>query len=452
MDFIRVFENQKIFKHNSYINAIMEVVYWKEIGKEIGRLKVKKESVRYRIAPFVQWKVLIAENDVQVKSGLPAIIKIRDVEVPENTILAPLSIMRHALGTTIDVIEKGISRVEHEKKITHAVFLPVEDGIVEKGDIIGVLKIFFVKTGMIDRIFGFSPSDIKLREDMVSANLVYRENGELKRKKIKTRFFGYFKSYIGEWEPIVSAENIEVKRGEVRRIKIREIHLQPNTVVTPLHIMRNAFGSTIEVVQCKPSKVEEEKLLTEAIFLATKTGKIEKGDLLGVLNVYYTSIGKFEPKMGPKEEKFARFVYEKSGRIFRNGMLLKPFAYRRKPISRWEPLVSNEDLSLKRGEVAEIEIKPVRLEENTIVYPLYIMRHAYGTVIDLVEKEPAKVESPKTIRKVLFMPVFDGEVKKGQLLGVINVYNVEIEPYEVLSKWLSEWVEEMKRALGEGSE
>lgn len=429
----------------------MEVVYWKEIGKEMASIRMKKESVRYRIAPFVQWKVLISENDMKVTRGKPTILKIREVEIPENTILAPLSIMRHALGATVDVIEKGISRVEQEKRITHVIFLPVEDGIVEKGDIVGVLKVYFVKTGIIDKMFGFSASDIKIREDMVTANLVYKGNGEIKREKIKTRFFGYFKSYIAEWEPIVSAENLDVKKGEVRRVRIKEILLQPNTVVSPLHIMRNAYGSVVEVVQNgRPSKVEEEKRITEAIFLPTKEGKIQKGDLLGVLNVYYTAIGKFEPRMNPKEEKFARLVYEKEGRIFRNGMLLKPFAYRRKPIARWEVLVSNEDVSVKEGEILEIEVEPVRLEENTIVYPLYIMRHAYGTVVDLIEKEPAKVENPKVIRKVLFMPVFSGEIKKGQLLGVINVYNVEIEEYSVLSSWLSEWVGEMKKVIGEG--
>ncbi|MDI9610502.1 MAG: DUF22 domain-containing protein [Archaeoglobales archaeon] len=428
----------------------MEILYWKELGKETVSLKVKKETVRYRLAPFVQWKVLIAENTTEVKKGLPVVLKIKDVEIPENTILAPLSIMRHALGTTLDVIEKGISKVENEKKITHAIFLPVEDGIVEEGDIVGVLKVFFVKTGMLDRRFGFSASDIKIREDMVSANLVYKEGGELKREKIKTRFFGYFKSYIAEWEPVVSAENIDVKKGEVERIKIKEIVLQPNTVVSPLHIMRNTFGSVVEVAQeGKPSKVEEEKKIVDAIFLAERDGKIQKGDLLGVLNVYYTAIGNFEPKMNPKEEKFARIVYEKSGRIFRNGMILKPFAYRRKPIARWEPIVANEDLAVKKGKLAEIEIEPVKLEENTILYPLYIMRHAYGTIVDLIEKEPAKVENPKIIRKVLFLPVFDGEIKRGQLIGVVNVYNVEIESYEILGKWLSEWVEEMKRALGE---
>lgn len=426
----------------------MEIVYWKDVGRVMDRIKIKKESVRYRIAPFVQWKVLIAEETSKVKKGEPGVLKIKDVKIPENTILAPLSIMRHALGTTIDVIEKGITRVEDEKTITHAVFLPVEDGVIEKGDIVGVLKVFFIKTGMLDRRLGFSASDIKIREEMVDANLVYRQNGEIKREKIRTRFFGYFKSYIAEWEPMISAENVDVKKGVLTRIKIKEILLQPNTVVTPLHIMRNVYGSVIEVAQeGKPSKVEEEKKISEAIFMPVRDGRIQKGDLLGVLNVYYTAIGQFEPKMGIKEEKFARLVYEKSGRIVRDGMLLKPFAYRRKPIARWEPLVANENKIIKKGEVTEIQIEPLRLEENTIVYPLYVMRHALGTVLDLIEVKPAKVENQKTIQKVLFIPVFDGEIKKGQLIGVVNVYNVEVEPYDVLSRWLSEWVEELKKVL-----
>ncbi|MEM3139480.1 MAG: DUF22 domain-containing protein, partial [Archaeoglobaceae archaeon] len=69
----------------------MEIVYWKEIGKDIAKLEVKKESVKYRIAPFVQWKVLVADEGIHVKKSEPVILKIKDVKIPENTILAPLS-------------------------------------------------------------------------------------------------------------------------------------------------------------------------------------------------------------------------------------------------------------------------------------------------------------------------------------------------------------------------
>lgn len=428
----------------------MEIIYWRRVGEEVKTIKARKGVVKYRIAPFVQWKVLVADEDAEVKKGLPIVVKIKDLEIPENTIIAPLSIMRHYLGVTIDVIEEGLKKVEEEKKITHAVFLPVEDGKICKNDIIGVIKIFFVKTGLIERQLGFSASDIKIREEIFGANLVYKEGEEIKREEIKNKIFGYFKSYIADWEPLIAAERVEVKKGEIARLKLKPVSLPPNTVVTPLHIMRNALGSVVEVVQKgKPSRVEEMKTIEEAIFLPVKSGKIEKGDLLGVLNIYYVAINKVAEhfEMRSKEEKLAKIVFEEDGKISRKEIRIMPFAYRRKPISRWEPIVAAEDVDLRRGEAVEIKIEPIKLEENTIVYPLYIMKNAYGTVVDLVEKELRKVEEEKTLCKVIFMPIFDGKIRKGQMVGVVNIYSVEVRPHRMMEEWFKEWVGGLKDVM-----
>ena len=423
----------------------MEITIWKEIGEKIEKFRIREESIKYRIAPFTQWKVLIAEESTELETGRPAVIKIRNVRIPQNTIIGPLSIMRHANGTLIDVIEKGLSKVEDEKILTHAVMLPIEEGSVERGDIVGVLKVFFVKTGTISRRLGFSPSDIRIREEMVDANITYRFNGQIERQRIRTRFFGYFRSHIAEWEPVIADESIDVQAGEVTRVKIKEINLQPNTVVTPLHIMRNALGSVVDVVQLgKPSKVEDEKRIHQAIFVARRDGRIEKGDLIGILNVYYVALGNFIPKLQPKGETFADRVMERGEGLIRKGIRIRPFAYRRKAVARWEPIIADEDVKVGAGKVVEIDVKPISIEENTILYPLYIMRNAYGSIIDLIERKPSMVEERKEITRVLFMPVFDGEIKRDQLLGVVNVYSVEVRPYETLSRWLNEWAEEMK--------
>lgn len=426
----------------------MEIVRWKRIGESVEKLKIQAESIKYRIAPFTQWKVLIADEGVELEKSTPAVIKIRNVRIPQNTIIGPLSIMRHGNGTLLDVIEDGTSRVEEQKTITHAVMLPVEDGVVERGDIVGVLKIFFVKTGPIGRRLGFSPSDIRIREEMIDANITYRLDGEIERQRIRTRFFGYFRSHIAEWEPVIADESIEIEAGEVVRVKIKKINLQPNTVVTPLHIMRNALGSVVDVIQIgKPSKVEEKKTIDESIFVARRSGRIEKGDLLGILNVYYVALGDFIPRLQPKAEMFADRVTESGERVVRKGVRIRPFAYRRKAVARWEPVIADEDTRVETGRIVEINIKPVSIEENTILYPLYIMRNAYGSVIDLIEKKPSMVEEEKEITRALFMPVFDGEIRKGQLLGVVNVYSVDVKPYDTLSRWLSEWAEEMKNVF-----
>jgi len=52
------------------------------------------------------------------------------------------------------------------------------------------------------------------------------------------------------------------------------------------------------------------------------------------------------------------------------------------------------------------------------------MRHAYGSVADIFcDCPPWKVEEGGEIRKVVFLPLLDGEVREGELLGVLNFYS-----------------------------
>ncbi|WP_048064180.1 DUF22 domain-containing protein [Archaeoglobus fulgidus] len=55
----------------------MEIVYWEELGKRLGSFEVKKDKVSYRIAPFTQWKVLVADERREVEKGKPELIRLR---------------------------------------------------------------------------------------------------------------------------------------------------------------------------------------------------------------------------------------------------------------------------------------------------------------------------------------------------------------------------------------
>ena len=79
-----------------------------------------------------------------------------------------------------------------------------------------------------------------------------------------------------------------------------------------------------------------------------------------------------------------------------------------------------------RGEPTIIAVNPIKLPKNTITYPVSVMRHAYGSFLDIyLHGPPKKVEEEgRTIRKIVFLPVLDGEVKKGELLGILNICRV----------------------------
>ncbi len=125
--------------------------YWvDEIGGRAEIMDVELKPFGYRMAPLTQWETLIAAEDVKVEKGKPVIIKVEPVFLPQNTIVGPLSIMRHALGIVKDIVECGVpERVEDEKCVNRVLFIPVEDGEVKAGDLVGVLKVFFIRTGLL---------------------------------------------------------------------------------------------------------------------------------------------------------------------------------------------------------------------------------------------------------------------------------------------------------------
>lgn len=88
-----------------------------------------------------------------------------------------------------------------------------------------------------------------------------------------------------------------------------------------------------------------------------------------------------------------------------------------------------------------VSIKRLKLPKNTIVYPFGIMRHPFGIVLEAVQRRMRKLEEEKEIEKVVFLPVADGEIKRGELIGIITVYDIEVKAIEWLKSLLREWIE-----------
>ncbi len=430
-----------------------EMVYWVDnVGGTTERLRIELKPFGYRMAPVTQWRTLIAEEDVEVSKGEPVVIKVRTIEIPENTIVGPLHIMRHALGTITDVVECGIpGKVEESKCIDQVLFVPIDDGVVKAGDLVGILKVFFIRTGLLSRIFRLGPPKVELREEIEKAYLTWRDNGNVYREEIETKVFGYTRSHIGVWELLVADESVKVKKGEVTRIRIKEVHLPQNTVVAPLPFMRNAYGSVLDVIQLgKPSRVEDEKTIHQVVFLPIEDGRIEEGDLLGVINVYYVGVTDTRSVIVEKEPQNVNLVYRSGGGIIRKRVTVEPFGYKRAPTASWEVLIADENKKVRYAEPCILKIKKVKIPRNTILYPLSIMRHAYGTFIDLYADIPLqKIEEERFANKVVFYPIADGQVREGEIIGIINLYSVEVGTLMKTKQWLDSWLNQMGEAFAE---
>lgn len=80
-------------------------------------------------------ELLESENGelVEVKEGVPTVIKIEKVEFPPNSICIMLARMRHALGAVLEILHAGEPRyVEKVRWADQVIFLPICDGVVKK--------------------------------------------------------------------------------------------------------------------------------------------------------------------------------------------------------------------------------------------------------------------------------------------------------------------------------
>ncbi len=386
------------------------------VGSKTFEMNFEVEPQSYQISPVNQLKAIVADEELTVSKGEVSVIRIKTIETPENTIVSPLIGVSHANGFVTDVIECGFpSKVEDEKCIDHAIFVPTETGEVKEGDLLGILKVNFVRTGLLSRILPFKKK-IEVGTETVTANLTWREDGIFYREGVKASFSGYMESRTCVLKPVIADERVKVKEGSIFQVKIRDFRVSAGSVVAPCSLNANAYVSLINVFGVgKTRRFEEERDYSSAVVAGFEDGVVEKGDLLGVVCL----VGGGDE--GEEEVQISR----RSGRgVIKSLQKFRSSFLKMRMLSEWRVLVANESRKVRRGKVEVIEIKPVKVPESTIVNPLGIMRHAFGTSLGGFV-EDYDLTKQKSVDRVLFLPVMDGEIKSGQILGVFNLLRFE---------------------------
>jgi len=334
-----------------------------------------------------------------------------------------------------------LSKIEEEKKITSAAFLPIRDGKIEEGDLIGVVKVYPMNIAPPDFIGSLEEPDINVTLDEREGNLVYWKEDAVIRERMRMKEYWYRRWNIAEWYPIIAKESTEVLKGEIELVRIENIELPENTIPVPLSMMRHALGTVLDVAHAgKPRLIEEKKMITHALFIPVFDGVIERGDIIGVLNAYYISTGERTTRLLQQLTKRgeANIVYWDGGRIVRRSLQLMPFSFKRSSIGRFEPLIAAESVELDEGDIELVKVMDLEFPSGTIAQPLTGFNHAVCSVLDVAVLEPPKmVEDDRRVTHAVVAAVKKGRIEKGDLLGAVAVYNVSVlrEPEFFLSRY-----------------
>jgi len=404
------------------------VSYFRDPEKrEVERREISFRNGVFKSSDKAYWKVVISDEEKQVERNRIEIVRIKEIQLPPRSTIAPLSILRHALGTTIDAVPTEIKKVEETRSIKYVYFFPVDDGIIEEGDLIGVFKIYPINVGSLgDQEFLRSP-DIKPKFESLTANITYKDGGKIVREKKEIKETWYSRWNLGEWRMLLADEDVKLEIGDARLVKIKPIELQANTIPVPLYGYRNPFGTVIDIfTPGKPRKIEEKKIITHAVFMPTEEGEIKRNDIIGIMNIYAVSAGGLVERLTPfmTQKSKGNVVISKEGGIRRAEFEHKPFVFRRSAVGYLKPVISAETKRIHANKPEKILVEKIDIPSGSIVQPMGAKNHSFGITIDIEFEEQRFVEEDRVVDYAVVVSAVDGEILRGDMIGVLMQYHV----------------------------
>ncbi|AIY89689.1 DUF22 domain-containing protein [Geoglobus acetivorans] len=396
-------------------------------SREIGRKEISFKNAIFKSAGHAYWKTIIADESKIVRKDRLEVIRIREIELPQKSTIAPLSIFRHAYGTTIDVLTDEIRKIEEVRKIRYAYFYGIDYGEIEPGDIIGVIKVYPINVGSMEKIEYLKPPETRPKLEKIQGSVVYKEGDLVYRKRIIIEEPWYSRWHIGEWRMLVADEDVSLEPGNGRMIKIRPVEIPRNTIPVPLYGHRHPLGTIIDVYSPgRPRRIEERKLITGVYFLPAEGGEIRKGDVIGVLNLYTVSIGEMFDKIVPflNEKVRGNVVVRENNGLKRIEFEHTPFLFRRSSIGYLKPIISAETKTIRANRPERILLEKIDIPAGSVIQPMGGRGHAYGITIDVELEAQRFVEEDRVVDSAIIISPFDGEILRGDMIGVLMQYQI----------------------------
>jgi len=399
--------------------------FWSDTTKdEVSEKAVDARITEFKMYPFAAWRLVISDTKKKLRKGEPEVVRIQRVELPKKTLVKPLSIPHHPRVVILGLMSCGIpTMVEERKRLDEVVVYPTNNCEIDYGDLLGVFEVQFVETGILKGIKSKEITNFVGYSELKEVKMVLEGCDGILRKKLSVPSFEYRMSPMAYWVPVVCDENAEVDRGEIVKLSIKNIELPPNTVVKPLCGINHALGTVVDVTG-DVKLVEEEKSLNGALFAAVRSGIVEEGDLIGALNVYYVATRDKTVQFREVEQQMVSVTNFEGGKVVRKKIVTNAVGYMRSFSGYWIPVVSEEDVEVKKGEITVVKVRDIIIPEYTVVSLLHIPTHAFGCILDIRVPRPRRIEERKSISEIIFLPTADGKIETGDLLGSLSVHSV----------------------------
>lgn len=118
-------------------------------------------------------------------------------------------------------------------------------------------------------------------------------------------------------------------------------------------------------------------------------------------------------------------VSRNNGKVNRKKVKASPYEFTIATRAKWEMVIADEDVTIGAGKLERIKVKEVNVQKDMLAMPCAFSHHPLVSVIKVATRDgPAPVETDRIINSAYVLGQESGEVRKGDLLSVLNLYPI----------------------------
>ncbi|MDP2841172.1 MAG: DUF22 domain-containing protein [Candidatus Methanoperedens sp.] len=118
-------------------------------------------------------------------------------------------------------------------------------------------------------------------------------------------------------------------------------------------------------------------------------------------------------------------VSRDNGKVNRKKVKASPYEFTIATRAKWEMVIADEDVTIGAGKLERIKVKEVNVQKDMLAIPCAFSHHPLVSVIKVATRDgPAPVETDRIINAAYVLGQESGEIKKGDLLSVLNLYPI----------------------------
>ncbi|MFH0904969.1 MAG: DUF22 domain-containing protein [Methanobacteriota archaeon] len=118
-------------------------------------------------------------------------------------------------------------------------------------------------------------------------------------------------------------------------------------------------------------------------------------------------------------------VSRDKGKVNRKKVKASPYEFTIATRAKWEMVIADEDVTIGAGKLERVKVKEVNVQKDMLAIPCAFSHHPLVSVIKVATRDgPAPVETDRIINAAYVLGQESGEIKKGDLLSVLNLYPI----------------------------